>query len=245
MFLLEFIKQSQIEYPTISKTPFDVMNHLLFTNGNGISIVNGSFVKEGTYGKTIPFEVYYREELDFNDMVQEYDHYNSEKEISELYSNEEKSIIQLQDVLRKLNKDLLVKEQDDKLKDLLNTVLDRYNELDLITKYSLKDLKSTTFWKRCLKETYEYNPYLDLSEEYFKAYFFNENTNNDLLKVSIALSYSLIEHMEELLINLNFNEKKPLFFIKDEEEINRYKNIYPNDIEFLKTMIVKWQSYIN
>ena len=65
-YLMQYIRNQQVYFPTISIHPIDVMEHLLYTIGNGIDVIDGNLydVNEDvpfkeTYGKLTTFDELY------------------------------------------------------------------------------------------------------------------------------------------------------------------------------------------
>lgn len=247
MFLIEYIKEQQVNFPRLYFNPFSVLKLLLFEKE--IKIENGKFLKEFTsYNRNVSFEVFYEEKQDLSEMIKREEALNSKKMIEENYYINKEYLIFCLNKYGKENSHLnnLYQKRLDNLKEEIEqTYINRYNKVDFISEYELKDLKRKNFWKDMLNK-YEYNICLNLSLNNFNACFFNKNTDNDLLKITIALFFALIEYMEALLIDLNFEDKISLCSYKfKEKEVDYYKKIYPSDINILKDIITKCQSYIN
>lgn len=249
MYLIEYIKESQVEFPSISKSPYAVMAHLLFTNGNGCEIEDGNFIIEFKYGRKVPYLLYYKDVVQKQDMIDEYDRMNRDIDIERGYDIRKDHNDRLKEICTENEKiaqslSYKIKDNDTLWKQVCDEYNNRYNKHNWIDQYTIKDLKTKTFWKRCIN-SYEFNPYLQLHDKYYKAYYFNENTDNNLLKVTIALSFALIDTMTDLLESGNFKNKNPLFgFDMNSEEIDTYSTVYPEDIKKLKKLIEKCQSYI-
>jgi hypothetical protein len=89
MYLIEYIKQTQADFPLDSTSPVDVLTHLLYTNGNGVEFVDGNPVvvhDEGLrhtsfkdwYSHVVPFQdIKDRLNQDWNVNKQVKDYYNS------------------------------------------------------------------------------------------------------------------------------------------------------------------------
>jgi len=214
LWILNFIRNSQLVFPEISKTPFDVMRHLLLTNGNGHEIRDGNFyvIKYGYNEKTdeyyekerISYEEYYSDDTSFKEKLP----YFLSDEYYESYEKELGS---------GGLKEFMEKREPGSFK---RKYLTRFDDVIPIDDFSLEELHNKDTWIDFIRQS-EYEPFIQISDKYYKLYFFNENTDKDLIKISIPFLEGLVEYLEEL-------EKVP------EETLMKCDPKYFNSEEFPK-----------
>jgi|APSaa5957512576_1039674.scaffolds.fasta_scaffold07983_9 hypothetical protein len=73
MYIIEYIKESQAEYPSISQSPVDVLRHLLYVNGNGVVFENGNpVITDSNQLRYIEFREWYKQFVPFSYIVDMY-----------------------------------------------------------------------------------------------------------------------------------------------------------------------------
>jgi hypothetical protein len=244
-YLHQYIRESQIEYPSISKTPVSVLKHMLFTNGNGVEIDGSNFVEYVSFYRTVPFTEYYKDTRTFQEMKEYHSDRCSEKEYLENYerikdTNEfYKSIldddksddIEAESIERlKLN----IKTDDEMYDKAWDEYYNRYDGMDIIDELPDGALTDVDYLYQTISK-YDYLPYLQLSAEYYKAYYFDENTEHYLKEVTVALSKALVKFMSEYLLGEHSEMRSPF---GNDERMNIGKT-YKKDIETLTTLIEK------
>ena len=189
MWIRQLIRESQATYPNISKTPAEVLSHLLFTNGNGHDILNGNFVKRLGYWdeetdewvetKIVPYSEYYIEDIPFETLKEK----EQTEEAWKIFEEEQKDLCSW--VLER-NPDYLINK--------FNTQFDNIVSVDNFTDEELEDPK---VW-RTIVDQMEYIPHLDISPKYFKLFFFNKKTDKQLVRISLAFMKAALDLYNEL-----------------------------------------------
>jgi hypothetical protein len=208
MYLIEYIKQTQADFPGVSASPIDVLTHLLYVNGNGIGIVDGNPVVVHDNGlRYTTFKNWYSQVVPFQDMKDELDKdWNANEQIKDYYN----SITGM----RQRIADAKGEEYDSEAtwKIASDRFRDRYTDVDSVENYTLDDLKSVDVLQSMI-EAKKYSPYLNLSPSFYKQDLFTDGTDNNLLEVAIALSQAYInvlqkhidgelEYKSQFLVNL-------------------------------------------
>lgn len=234
-----FILDSQVRYASVSSTPYYPLKHLLFTNGNGLEIdEEGNFIRYSSdeNGKTIitPFNEIYKEDKSWEDIKKDYEKsYDYKDYYKFLISNEKHFFMEDNEGFETLEdyvKDIMEKEY----KEILKVSSLNFNE------WLKEDKIMDTFLNK-----HEYSPFMELSPEYFKAHYFTEKTDKELIKISILFSKGLIKLFEyyidneDKIINPLTIDPKP----EDPDHI-RVVESYKNDIKILTNLITKWEMWV-
>tara|TARA_R110000851_G_scaffold329999_1_gene502383 strand:- start:156 stop:839 length:684 start_codon:yes stop_codon:yes gene_type:complete len=223
-----------MQYPSISKTPEKVLTHLLFCNGNGCEIEDGNFVQYFDYGMCVPYSEMYKRINTSSSIIERSNDRYFDCEVEKLYESKvsfEKRMCTILD--KPFNEDLLWSECSEEFRG-------RYDRVDLVDKYSLSDLQNKDTYIRQLNLG-EYSPYLSLSSKYYKAYFFNENTDKDLLKITIALAEAYVETLSNFI-----EEDYPVTWAKPVGSMSKldYDKLYNRDITQLRGLITRLNTLI-
>lgn len=189
-YLLNYITDSQVKYPSIFSQPVDVVKHLLYVNGNGCEFLNGNpCVLDETNTKVL-YEQYYARPVIFETAL--VDRINSDdfnKHVSYLTSicvtrnNFFKRMAETKPeyVSRILTEEQLAEEaKTSALRDLANIESIRY-----------EDVTDMNYWLRQICKS-EYFPTLHLSEKYIPLVHLNANTERSLLDLAILVTQAYI-----------------------------------------------------
>ncbi len=234
MYLIEFIKKSQAEYPSISLTPFSVLCHLLYTNGNGYGLKNGNFT---TYIDLQEIELrhLYSSNIDFSDYKEFYNH----RHFDENFKNTKRGIIDLLSMTNAITNTPM--PSDDEINDMVYDKLDKMHDgIDSIDNYSLNDLKNKEFYLQYINDK-KYNSLLHISPKYYLQYDFTENTDRDTLEIAIAISSAYVEYYQNILINQDVIDNKKFSFSTSKEQyiksIMKELELLYNDIENMQDIL--------
>lgn len=208
-YIIQYIRESQAKYPNISSSPVIVLEHLLYTNGNGVNFEHGNPVVQVSFKRTIPFIEYYRDEKSFSELVKHLNE-NREQEIEETYNR-----------LQNINKIFISCGKNDKGKtdnelwqEACHQFNTRYDDVDSIDNYTLDDLKNVSVLEEMIKSM-EYPLHLGLSDGYYKMFYIDSNTDKDLLEVSIAFSKACLNILKSYIADPSIIETKKDLFIGD------------------------------
>jgi len=236
MYLIQFIRETQVKYPNISRSPLEVLKHLFFTNGNGYSVKNNEFQTTVVFWRSVDFSSYYKEERSTEDCLEYYDRMYYEQEVAEQVRT-----------FRPMNLNLSKAKNEEPMSDedfelsIREKLSHRYDKVDWVDNYTLEDLKNEDKYYDMILNA-EFNPYLSLSPEFYLAWYLDQDMSQDLKDILTAISIAYIRRMKELLETKDFEGKRPLFGYKfDEKEIERYLETYPKDIKTLDSLI--WRKY--
>ncbi len=200
MYLMQYIRESQAEYPSISRSPLEVLEHLLFTNGNGIPIIGGNLMVKVQFRRHVSFKEYYREQTTFKELCEQLD-YDSENAVEKIFNR-----------LRDSNSFLAELGEGKSTADelwsrALSEFNSRYAKIDSVDNYSLEDLKDPATFTKMLSVS-EFNLYMDLHPSYYNQCYFALGTDKDLLGVALALSKALLIELTSILENPKLLLKK-------------------------------------
>ncbi len=231
-FIINYVLAQQLKSPSISKTPTDVLSHLLFCNGNGCEVEDGNFVTYFDYGMHVPYSEMYKHINTSTSIIERSNDRDYDHEVDKLYKIKEafanaKRLASIMD-------EAFDEDAEDALwGECAAEFNGRYDKVDLVDNYSLADLQSkSTFIAQILAS--EYSPYLGLSSKFYKAYFFNDKTDKALVRVTIALSEAYISILSDFLLgDYPTTWKKPCGSMSDED----YKKLYTKDIAQLNPLV--------
>lgn len=249
-FIEQYIRESQVKYPSISSNPKYVLNHLLFVNGNGVEIMDGNFVEFGSYYRPITFSEYYRFERSTDECIEIEDRFNFDKEVDDIkkrlkeFSDMYKKIVDDTDVsdeTRAKFADKIIENEDDLWEKAVDKYNARYDDVDFIDNYTLDQLKDENVMYDMIMQS-KYNPHVGLSSEYYKAYYFDERTDKDLVEITIALSKAYMKRMKILLEDKNEFDAKPSPLGNGEHKWLR--DSYRKDIKTFKELIERLEGYL-
>lgn len=214
MYLKEYIKHSQAQYPSISETPLHCLRHILYVNGNGYTLQNGNLA---TYFGLLTVELkdLYKNEIPYEEYEEKYRFRQFDEESTEL--------VKFATILRK-HKGLPL-DEDAIWQDAVNHFNERYEKLDLVENYTVEQLKeSDTYYKMIVKS--EYIPMLHLSENYYLQNKFTSATDKETLEIALAISEAYIKAYTEYLGG-------------SEEMVNKKSSLFKADKEMLEKIITK------
>lgn len=178
-YIEQFIKESQVTYPEIFKTPLNVLSHLLFVNGNGYSIINGNPIVEDYYNKKIPFVDYYSDEKFLVEILEKHELLFADDEIEENFER----IKRMNPKLSKI--ELWQRAEDDyqiPREQLFN--LDKH-PIELNNEYWIAQMLDSPYFIT-----------LNLAPGYFLAEELNEKTEPNFMKVTKSLIEAYIHYFE-------------------------------------------------
>lgn len=225
-YIRQAVRESQLKYPSITERPIDYFNHLFFTNGNGKEFLNGNPVEIVSFWRTIPYIEYYRDQKSFEELKEHYFDRLAETKIEKEFKYMMERFIYDGDPLEKENYfwDKACKE-----------VNSQFDNLVLIDSISDNQLFNVSYWEKEI-DISDYIPYLQISPTFYKLDEFNENTEENLLRIGLSLSKAYVNILTKYIDNPSLlNDKKPVFGSSDVD----YIKIYKKDIEELKRQLKK------
>ena len=219
-----YIEREQTEHPSISKTPYDVLEDLIYKNSNKFyDVLNKDFYNN--------LDKYFNTKQSFNEKIENYKR-------TEAYKDWIDYLTRVNLEANHLHKNILkheIKEitNEEAFQLAINKDNAHYNNLIRIDKC----------WNKLLDQDFAFNtiienrfsPYLSIkNENYFIQNQYNENTNKDLLEISYFLNNVYIKVMNYLLENKDkivspFNPINP-----SEKQINDIVGNYIENIKILE-----------
>ena len=208
-YLMQYIQEIQVKYPNIALSPVDVLNHMLYCNGNGVEFLDGNPVMVFMFTRTVPFKFYYRENIPLKQMIEGYDDRNSESEIESKYKTiKRRADIFKQSWLKKHTGSGAAKEFEEKhntdttamWNKAVKKYTERYDKVDHVHTYTTEDFHNVSKMIIMLEDSVERNGYkhsLSLSKGYYKQDLFTEKTDPYLLRVGLTLSTAYVEHYHD------------------------------------------------
>jgi len=212
-WVIQYIRESQAEYPTISKTPAEVMEHLLFTIGNGYEIKNGNFYIQEKYKKEIPL----------NELIEK----QKTKEKWEEYYNSYKGMFSFIEDFGE--------SEDDYIREQFK---EQYDKLVSVDNYTEEELKTKKTWSKIIKKM-EYIPLLQLSSGHHDFCQLNEKTDKKLLEISIPFAEAMLDFYKKISKLSEEELKKTGELVM---EYKYYKNSFQTSIEELEKDLKKLKS---
>lgn len=213
MYLKEYVKNSQAQYPSISVTPLHCLRHILYVNGNGYTLQNGNLA---TYFGILTVELkdLYKNVIPYEEYEEKYRYKQFEEESADL--------VKFATILRK-HKGLSL-DEDSIWQDAVNHYNERYEKLDSVENYTDDQLKNAdTYYNIIVKS--DYIPMLHLSENYYLQNKFTSETDRDTLEVALAMSEAYIKAYNEYLSGSeSMVNKKSSLFKSDKEMLERIIN---------------------
>lgn len=228
-YILNYILNSQMTYPSISKSPVDVLTHLLFCNGNGCDILNGEFITNFNHGQYVPYSVMYKHMSDSGTIIEDLNDRCSEHEIQESFDRGKDFKERIGEITGKGF------DAEKYWEECVDEFYNRYDSVDLIDNYSLKDLQDVEVLSKMLKDR-EWAPYLQLSTGYYKAEELNKNSDKELVKVTITLAQAYINVLTYILEGGEVVGKNPLC-VRDNKTLEPLYPTYSKDIKELSKLI--------
>lgn len=225
-WIINYIVAHQIMYPNMGETPAATLSHLLFCNGNGIDIKDGVFISVNFKTRKItPFSTMYVNLYDKTESIEVINDMLSESKITEHYE----FLKRVKSVYGYTDEECMQKAQE--------KFYGRYDKVLWADDPDVDLSDKEQFKKQILSNGYR--PYLSLSDEYYKAYFFNENTEKELLVVTRAMALAYIDVMTEIMDNKH-PDLKAMVPVTDGEQ----ERVYKNDIKQLKKVVTKMESLL-
>ena len=222
-YIRQFLKESQLNYTSIYPTVTDVLIHLLFVNGNGYDFIDGNPHCDLSYNRTIPFTEFYKDQKSFESCKEYYYKYCLDRKVAE-------NVKQVKSYnLQNLTDDELYEKEYK----TCTSRLDNLQDIDILTDDDLLDIN---FHYDNMKSKYSY-PYR-LSENYYKVWSMNKNTEQNLLKLTIVLCKASIQYFTDICSG------------KVKLKENRFTNVLEDnsirlgDIELMKNDITRLEGYL-
>lgn len=238
-WLTQYIRESQANYPSISKTPASVLEHMLFCKGNGVEIVKGNFVVVVGFYRAVPFIEYYKEQLPFVKLKDYLDDRAFDKEVEEIYARLKRTNEMFKDVCKRK-----VKTDNELWGQSCDKFTSRYDDILIVDSLEPKELQDVDTLVSMV-ELSEYQPHLQLSAKYYQLYYFSSETNQDLLKVGLAMCKAYVLVLTRLLNNPSLITKSPAAPRGlSKERLAEVLNTYTKDIEILSSEIPRLEYYI-
>ena len=231
-WLKQKIRESQARYPNVHKTPADVLSHMLFCIGNGVEIDNsGNFVQRVGFGRSVPYTEFYREQTTFSFLTDQLDEYDNE--IDEI----ERRIEEYNELFEENKTGQEIRTE------ACNEWYSRYAESLILTDED--DLTNVDTLVAML-ELSGYDPYLHLQAGYYKLDLFDMTTNQDMLKVGLAMCKAYVQMMQARVDNPALITNSPI----SPRSINVTARLelvtsYLKDIKTLEEQIPRLEYYIN
>jgi len=233
-WLKQYIRESQAKYPSISNNYTDVLNHVFFVNGNGVELEDGLFVQYVGFNRTIPFEWYYANQKSFEDCcsVLSDDDCYVEKEVQWIYDSSFKPL----NTFKKVHKPDEALSDNDLYSKAYTKFSSRYDNvvsIDSVESWDSEDV----IYESLLAHKYE--PYLNLSPEYFKLDKFNEKTSKELVNFAITYCRAVIRWITV------YEEGRPIkgLFGKHSKD-HDYVGTWRKDKEILSNIIARLESFL-
>ena len=225
-YLQNYILEQQVEYPSIFPTPTSVLDHLLFTNGNGCEIGDGNFLTYFSNGKKVTWSILYNNLNDRESCIENVNRYQSEKSIDDSFKMKcEMAELFCEVEGEDFDKEVLWEEACEEWDN-------RYDNSSFVDEISWNELLDKEVLKNYIRKG-KYYPHLGLSPNYFKADHFTENTCSSLKQLTAVLSEAFVEVMEEIIeVDFSCGKESPLG-----GESNELYKIYLKDIEILNKLI--------
>lgn len=196
-YLHQYILESQVNYPQLFKHPINVLNHILYTNGNGVEFVNGNPVQIVHFYREIPFKDYYQQELSRDQMIHYFEKYTD----NSLEIEYDKRVLFAVDEL----------EKQEIWHDLVQEFRNKYNDIIWVDTIEFTDFYNEDKILEMLNSTDDkYYHYLYLSEGYYDQCKLNENTDKMLLKIALTMSKAYIMYLSNITLD-NFDCRRNPF----------------------------------
>ena len=170
-YIRQAVRESQLVYPSITKTPLQYFNHLFFTNGNGIEFVDGNPAAGVSFYRSVPYSEYYKDQISFDDLMEHYNDRMREYDIEKEF----KSIREMSETME------MDSSEEDDWAEALKNINEKFDDLVLIDSASDEDLFSADYFRTLILDK-EYIPVLSLSTDFYKLEEFNENTEKKPFK---------------------------------------------------------------
>lgn len=218
-YLIQERNESCITYSLINQNPIDHYKHLFFTNGNGVDFVDGNPVVFVKYGRYIPWSEYYKHTTTFEYIKDYYIDYELSTEVARQEKNEP--------------------HYGD-----WDTIWTREIEnLDAIEELTLEQLQDPEFWLECVKDTSNFFPYMGLSNGYFKLQEIDKNTDPDLIKIAIAVTFAYISFYMSITDNKEIIPTyKGIIGRWNDENINRCYDTAMSDLTMLTKEFIRLEN---
>ena len=224
-YIRQFLKESQLDYSLIYPTITDVLIHLLFVNGNGVTFINGNPQCDLSYNRTVPFTEYYKDQKTFETCKEYYYNYYLERKVSENVKRGKEYNFQ------NLTDDELYENEYKKICDRLDDLLN----IDLITDTNIMKI---SFHYNNMYSDVKYRYLYRLSKDYYKICKMYENTEQNLLKLTIIMCKASIQYFTDICSG-KIKLKENRFTNKLEDDLIRL-----NDIELMKNDILRLEGYL-
>ncbi|CAH9017236.1 hypothetical protein VPH5P1C_0165 [Vibrio phage 5P1c] len=226
-YLQNYILEQQVEYPSIFPTPTSVLDHLLFTNGNGCEIENGNFLTYFSNGKKVTWVIFYSKLNDRESCIENVNRYQSEKSVDDLFKMKcEMAELFCEVEGEDFDKGVLWKEAWEEWDS-------RYDNSSFVDEISWEELLDKGTLKNDILKG-KYYPHLGLSPSYFKAAHFTESTCLLLKELTIVLSKAFVEVMEDIIKgDFSCGKESPLG-----GEPKELRKTYLRDIEILNNLVL-------
>lgn len=188
-YLLNARNQHCFNYPILNDSPHKFFNHFFLSDGDGIEFVDGNPVVEFQYGGRVWWTDFYKHSKSFGDIKEEYMDRYFEGDVEEAYR------LRLEFKTKISDGELSNETENQVWKEV---AVEQESRINRFEELSVENLTDDEFWFQHL-ETCDYLPYLCLSEKYFKAYYFNDNSENLMVDCAKSLARANIQLMENIL----------------------------------------------
>ena len=223
-YIRQFLKETQLNYSLIYPTITDVLIHLLFVNGNGYNFIDGNPYCDLSYNRAVSFTEYYKEQKSFESCREYYYDYYLDRKVAENVQRSKAYNFE------NLSDDELYEKEYQSAWELI----DKLPDIDILTDNTLLDID---FHYNNMKTKYVYR----LSKDYYKICKMSENTEQNLLKLTIVILGASIKYFSDICDNT-------IKIIPDEFDIPLDKNkediIRLNDIVLMKADIIRLECYL-
>lgn len=192
-YIKQYIRESQINYPSIFPKPINVLKHLFFTNGNGYEIVNGNPVEYVDFGRYVKLEDYYSSYKSYEDCLEYYKEYKLDANVNESFRSRKG----WNDKLKESSSEALrnmYKDDDELYKAIYQDAINDLNNIEVLDDSRINDVE---YWIDQIKDC-KYFPLLRLYEGFYDLGKFNIRTESSLLKLSKIIVNAYIKFYDNI-----------------------------------------------
>jgi len=171
-----------------------VLDHILFTNGNGYQVdESGNLQQMVSFRRTVDFRLYYKQQLTFDEMVRQDEDYR-DHEVDKLFESKK----ELNSFWESLDSPERVQTEEELWKEAYDEDLQRYDEVDKIDNYSAEDLYDVDKLVAMAKDT-KWAAHLSISSGYYILDKLTDKTDEYLLLVGLAMCNAYIKILTEVV----------------------------------------------
>lgn len=238
-YLKQFITESQVKYASIFTYPIDVMEHLLFSTGNGYSVVNGNLYTNED--DAISFEQQYTQTDHFIELIQKYKHSKEfRKHVKFLTGIKENSNSFFKKHVKQYPHVAVKILPDDEIYNI--ALQEALTDIDNIVVVDQAESTNVEYWYEQLFHS-KYLPLIHVASGYCIIEKLNELTEPSLVSTALAILHAYLKFYETLTVETVDHFKHPFAIrAKCSEDFDNLKLTIDSDLKVIKREIARLTS---